>query len=86
MGFPNTYLLDQELTPQQNNRPLRSCKYSHFQNEAKCKNEFHLHEDKKSFHINGFALTLALEQRLEATQKCPVAILLKRRKTCKVCR
>ena len=30
---------------------------------------------KKHFHINGFALSLALKQRLGATRKWPVAIL-----------
>ena len=34
-----------------------------------CKNEFYLHENKKRFHINGFALGLAFKQRLEATRK-----------------
>ena len=33
------------------------------------KNEFYSHENKKRFHINGFALGLALKQRLEATRK-----------------
>ena len=32
---------------------------------------------KNYFHISGFALGLALEQRLEATRKWPDAILLK---------
>ena len=30
---------------------------------------------KKHFHINGFALSLALKQRLGATRKWPVALL-----------
>ena len=30
---------------------------------------------KNHFHINGFALSLALKQRLGATRKWPVAIL-----------
>ena len=30
---------------------------------------------KKHFHINGFALSLALKQRLGATRKWPVVIL-----------
>ena len=33
------------------------------------KNEFYSHENKTRFHINGFALSLALKQRLEATLK-----------------
>ena len=32
-----------------------------------------LHKNKKHFHINGFALSLALKQRLEATQKRLIA-------------
>ena len=32
---------------------------------------------KNQFHINGFALSLALKQRLGATRRWPVAILLK---------
>ena len=33
-------------------------------------NEFYLHENKKNnFHDNGFALSLDLEQRLQATRK-----------------
>ena len=35
-------------------------------------NEFHLHDNKKSFfYINSFALSLALKQRLGATRKWP---------------
>ena len=34
-----------------------------------CENEFYSHENKKRFHINGFALGLALKQRLEATRQ-----------------
>ena len=34
-----------------------------------CKNEFYSHGNKKRFHINGFALGLALKQRLETTLK-----------------
>ena len=34
-----------------------------------CKNALYSHENKKRFHINGFALGLALKQRLEATLK-----------------
>ena len=34
-----------------------------------CKHEFYSHENKKRFHISGFALGLTLKQRLEATLK-----------------
>ena len=37
--------------------------------DVSCKNEFYSHENKKRFHINGFALGLTLKQRLEATLK-----------------
>ena len=56
------------------NSPFPSSKTSHFQNEAKCKTflvkipEFYLHWNKKHFHKYGFALSLALKQRLGATQ------------------
>ena len=30
---------------------------------------------KKDFHVNGFTLSLALKQRLEATQKWPVKMV-----------
>ena len=51
-----------------------SSKNSHFQNEAKCKTllmkmRFICMRLKNRFHINGFALSLALKQRLEATAK-----------------
>ena len=32
----------------------------------------YLHENKNRFHINGFALRLALKQRLEVTRKWPI--------------
>ena len=40
-----------------------------------CENELHSHENKKHSHINGFALCLALKQRLGATQKRPIKVL-----------
>ena len=52
-----------------------SSKTSHFQNEAKCKTflvkiiEFYLHWNKNHFHKYGFALSLALKQRIGATHK-----------------
>ena len=50
------------------NRPLPSSKKSHFQNEAKCetfvvKMSFICIIIKTHFHINGFALSLALKVR-----------------------
>ena len=59
------------------NKPFPSPKSSHFQNEAKCKHYFcanaiffFLHENKNRFHINGFALSLALKQRLGKFRNC----------------
>ena len=54
-------------------RPFPSSKNPHFQNEAKCKTfvvnmRFICMRIKNHFHINGFALTLALKQRVEATR------------------
>ena len=48
------------------NRPFASYKKSHFQNEAKCetfvvKMSFICILIKNHFHVNGFALTLALK-------------------------
>ena len=37
-----------------------------------CENEFYLHANKNHFHTNGFALRLALKQRLDATEKWPI--------------
>jgi len=38
-------------------------------------NEFYLLKiKKKNFHTNGFTLSLALEHRLEATQKLPILL------------
>ena len=34
-----------------------------------CENKFYLHENKKYFHINGFALSLALKQKPGVTRK-----------------
>ena len=38
-------------------------------------NELYLHENKDCFHINGFALSLELKQRLGATRKWPIELL-----------
>ena len=59
------------------NRPFLSSKIYHFQNEAKCKTNvvkmsFIYIRIKNHFHINGFALSLPLKQRLEATGECPI--------------
>ena len=55
------------------NRPFPSSKKSHFQNEAKCetfvvKMSFICMIIKNHFHINGFALSLALKVRLFRTR------------------
>ena len=57
------------------NRPFLSSKNSHFQNEAKCetfvvKMSF-ICIIKNHFHINGFALSLALKVRFFGTRKWP---------------
>lgn len=60
------------LTKQLLNKLLLSSKNHLFPNKAKCKNESHLHENKKNhFNVNDFALSLALKQRFEATRKQP---------------
>ena len=61
-------------------RPLPSSKNSHFQNEAKCKTflakmSFICTRMKKDYHINSFALSLALKLRLEVTRKGPIYYL-----------
>ena len=61
------------------NRPFLSSKIDHFQNEAKCKTNvvkmsFIYIRIKNHFHINGFALSLPLKQRLEATGECPIVL------------
>ena len=58
------------------NRPSPSCKNPHSLNDGKCKAFlvimiFFCMRIKNGFHINGFALSLALKQRLEATRKWP---------------
>ena len=59
------------------NRPFPSSEKSHFQNEAKCeifvvKMSFYLHHNENNFHINGFALSLALKVRCFGTRKWPI--------------
>ena len=56
-----------------------SSKKSHFQNEAKCKTfvvkmSFISMTIKNHFHINGFALNLALKVRLFGTRKWPILL------------
>ena len=58
-------------------RPFPSSKKSHFQNEAKCetfvvKMSFICIIIKNHFHINGFALSLALKVRFFGTRKWPI--------------
>ena len=62
------------------NRPFPSSKKSHFQNEDKCqtfvvKMSFICIIIKTHFHINGFALSLALKVRFFGTRKWPIALL-----------
>ena len=52
------------------NRPFPSFKNSHFQNEAKYEN--FVVKMSLICHFNGFALSLALNQRLEVTGKWPI--------------
>ena len=35
----------------------------------------HLHVNKTSFHVKGFALGLALKQRRKATRKSPIKVM-----------
>jgi len=61
------------------NRPFLSSESSHFQKEAKCKTNvvkmsFIYMRIKNHFHINGFALSLPLKRRLEATGECPIVL------------
>ena len=61
------------------NRPFRSTKNSHFQNEATCKMflvkiRFICMRIKNDLQINGFTLGLALKQRLGATRKRPIVL------------
>ena len=63
------------------NRPFPSSKTSHFQNEAKCetfvvKMSFICIIIKNHFHINGFALSLALKERFYGTRKWPIVSVL----------
>ena len=67
------------------NRPFPSSKKSHFQNEAKCET-FVVKMSciciiiKNHFHINGFALSLALKVRFFGTRKWPITVTIKFRK------
>ena len=69
-----------DLARMQINRLFPSSKKSHFQNEAKCetfvvKMSFISMTIKNHFHINGFALNLALKVRLFGTRKWPICVL-----------
>ena len=72
----NTTTLSTLSVTTKRNWPFPSSKNSHFRNETKCKTflvkmKFTCMRIKNHFHINGFTLTLALKQRLEATWKWP---------------
>ena len=63
------------------NRPFPSSKKFHFQNEAKCetfvvKMSFICIIIKNHFHVNGFALSLALKVRFFGTRKWPIILLV----------
>ena len=56
---------------------LKVIKNSHFQNETGCKTvigkmSFIRVEIKNHFHMNGFALSLALKQKIGATLRWPI--------------
>ena len=62
------------------NRPLSSSKNSQFRNETKCqtfvvKMSFICMKTKNDFRVNGFALSLALKQRLETAWKWPIRLV-----------
>ena len=61
------------------NRPFPSSKESHFQNEAKCETFVAKMRNiciiiENHFHINGFALNLALKVRFFGTRKWPIGM------------
>ena len=63
-----------------NNRPFPSSTKSHSQNEAKCetfvvKMSLICIIIKDHFHINGFALSLALKVRFFGTRKWPIVLV-----------
>ena len=58
---------------QASSRPFKSLYNSHFKTRLCAKSkEFYVHENKNDFHLNGFALSLALKQRLKTTRKWPI--------------
>ena len=66
------------ITEAPSNRPFPSSKKFHFQNEAKCetfvvKMSFICIIIKNHFHVNGFALSLALKVRFFETRKWPIS-------------
>ena len=61
------------------NRPFSSSKNSHLQSETKCKTflmkmSYICMRIKNHFHVNSFAPSLALKQRLVATLKWPISL------------
>ena len=40
-----------------------------------CENEFYLLVTKNHSHINGFAISLPLKQRLRAKRRCPILLV-----------
>ena len=73
------YVIDSSLSFSLTNRPFPSSKKFHFQNEAKCetfvvKMSFICIIIKNHFHVNGFALSLALKVRFFGTRKWPITL------------
>ena len=67
------------VRPCLHNTPFPSSKKSHFQNEARCetfvvKMSFICIIIKTHFHVNGFALSLALKVRFFGTRKWPIPL------------
>ena len=80
-------LLSLVVSPFVTSSPFPSSLVRFFQNESKCetfhmKNEFcmqfHFHVNQIHFPQNGFALRLALKQRLKWTWKWPIWFLVKK--------
>ena len=77
--FPGWQQTDNATWKVNLNTPFPSSIKSHFQNEAKCetfvvKMSFICIIIKNHFHINGFALSLALKVRFFGTRKWPIAL------------
>ena len=82
MSQAPTFLLSRPPVLQRSSiRPFPSSLITHFQNEAKCKTflvkmSFICIRIKNQFHINSFALSLALKQRLGANWRYPDQMII----------